>query len=162
VLTIESLTVRYGLSDRALRRRIDALGPVIERHIRRGQNNALLFTNDALAILDRLAQIQRESGVGLREAAAQVKNELGHGRSATAEQRPESAELGPEVQKLIQSYEDRIEEQRKIIHFLQEQLEERDYYIRALMPGPPQPTPTSNGTRWTRWRALKYALFGHG
>jgi hypothetical protein len=137
VLTIESLRVRYGLSARALRRRIDAL-----------------------AILDRLAQLQRESGVGLSEAAARVKNELGHGRSAIAEQRPESAELGPEVQKRIQSYEDRSDEQRKIIRFLQEQLEERDDYIRALMPGSPQPA--TNNSRGTRWRALKYAIFGHG
>jgi hypothetical protein len=112
MLTIENLTARYGISDRALRRRLDALGPLIAPHIHRGQNNALLFDDGALAILDRLMQVQRETGLGLTEAVERIKSELAHGDPGTAEERPKSvhSSADPAVfTKLIAAYEDRIE-----------------------------------------------------
>lgn len=165
MLTLENLTKRYGLSDRALRRRLDALGTVIEPNIRRGPNNALLFQDGALALLDRLAQLQREAGLGLADAAAQVREEVSNGRAAPAGERPKSAGPGaepgpnPELQKLLESYEARIEEQARMISYLQAKLDEALSRIPAL----PEPTsqPAGHVRNVSRWQALKYALLGH-
>jgi DNA-binding transcriptional MerR regulator len=164
MLTLEDLTKRYGLSDRALRRRLDALGTAIEPYIRRGPNNALLFQDGALALLDRLAQLQREAGLGLADAAAQVKNEVLNGRAAPAGERPQSQSAGPgaepgpnpEFQKLLESYEARIEEQARMISYLQAKLDEALARIPELPPAPP----ADRVRNVSRWQALKYALLG--
>jgi DNA-binding transcriptional MerR regulator len=163
MLTLEDLTKRYGLSDRALRRRLGALGTAIEPCIRRGPNNALLFQDGALALLDRLAQLQREAGLGLAAAAAQVKNEVLNGRAAPAGERPGSAgpgaepEPSPELRKLLESYEARIEEQARMISYLQAKLDEALARIPELPPAPP---PADRVRNVSRWQALKYALLG--
>lgn len=175
MLTVENLTTRYGISDRALRRRLDALQPVLGGYIQRGQNNALLFQDGALAILDRLSQLQRDAGLGLTDAASKVRNELLNGNAAPAEERPKSAEPSAEVHKLIQSYEDRIREQADMIQFLQEQVGKRDEQILALMPGKGEAKPgpqertngepsktrrVQDGRKLSRWQALRFVLLG--
>jgi DNA-binding transcriptional MerR regulator len=155
MLTIENLTARYGISDRALRRRLDALGPLIAPHIHRGQNNALLFDDGALAILDRLMQVQRETGLGLTEAVERIKSELAHSDPGTAEERPKSvhSSADPAVfTKLIAAYEDRIESLERDKAYLQAKLDE----ALAKLPALPPPRPIN----LTRWQALKIALLG--
>jgi len=155
MLTIENVTARYGISDRALRRRLDALGPLITPHLHRGQNNALLFDDGALAILDRLMQVQRETGLGLTEAVEKIKSELAHRDPGTAEERPQSVHPSADpsvLTKLIATYEDRIESLERDKAYLQAKLDEALAKLPALPP--------SRSTNLTRWQALKIALLG--
>jgi hypothetical protein len=149
---MENLTTRYGISDRALRRRLDALEPLIGAYIRRGQNNALLFDDGAVAILDRLAQVQREAGLGLSDAVKKVKNELSNGHNGSADGRPQSAEPNADhtiVAKLIAVYEDRIESLERDKTYLQAKLDEALAKLPAL-PAPSEPRRSWWGRLWGR------------
>lgn len=149
------------MSDRALRRRLDALEPLIGAHIHRGQNNALLFDDGALAILDRLAQVQREAGLGLTDAVEKIKSEFANGHNSSAQERPQSAEPSADhaiIAKLIGAYEDRIESLERDKAYLQAKLDE------ALAKLPALPPPSASGQdapRLSRWQALKLVLLGH-
>lgn len=196
MFTLQDLTKRYGLSERAIRRRVDALGTAIEPYLRRGPNNALLFSDGALAVLDRLAQLQRDAGLGLADAAAQVREELRQRGAAPAEGRPNSAGPGadprpnpaepasalekgalpPAIERLLESYEARIESLERDKAYLQAKLDDLLARIPELPPpradGPePEQAPRAEGKkgddngskprrRVSRWRALRYALFG--
>ena len=149
MLTLEDLTRRYGISDRALRRRLDALEPLVSAHIHRGQNNALLFDDGALAILDRLAQVQREAGLGLTDAVKKIKSEFTNGHNSSAQGRPQSAEPNADhtvIAKLIAAYEDRIESLERDKAYLQAKLDE------ALAKLPALPAPSEPRRSW--WRRL--------
>lgn len=157
MLIMENLTIRYGISDRALRRRLDALEPLIGVHIRRGPNNSLLFDDGAVAILDRLAQVQREAGLGLTDAVEKIKSELTNGHNGNADGRPQSAEPNADhtvVAKLITAYEDRIESLERDKTYLQAKLDE------ALSKLPALPAPTSDKSKLNRWQAFKVTIFG--
>ena len=157
MLTTENLTERYGISDRALRRRLASLEHVLGPYIKRGPNNALLFDDGALAVLDRLVQVERELGLGLNDAAEQVRKELQNSLSSSAGDRQKPAELGFEVEKLIESYEARIREQSQMISYLQSKLDETITKIPAL----PSPQPNGNGVpRQSRLQALRVAILG--
>ena len=117
--TIDDLTGRYGLSSRALRRRLTALRPEINLYVRRGPRNAILMTDNGLAILDRLIDLERD-GTGPTAAVEQVKAEVLTGIQS-AEVRPDTAEVAATDSRneLIQELRDRIES-------LEHQLERRD------------------------------------
>jgi predicted RNase H-like nuclease (RuvC/YqgF family) len=115
----------------------------------------LLFDDGALAILDRLMQVQRETGLGLTEAVERIKSELAHSDPGTAEERPKSvhSSADPAVfTKLIAAYEDRIESLERDKAYLQAKLDE----ALAKLPALPPPRPIN----LTRWQALKIALLG--
>lgn len=77
MLTIEGVAKSLGLSTRAVHRRVDALGGRLDGHLRRGQNNELLFNSEALAILKRLETLRKTEGIPIRQAAVRIRDELG-------------------------------------------------------------------------------------
>lgn len=98
----------------------------------------MLFDDGALAILDRLVQIQREAGLSLTAAVEKIKNELTNGHNSSAQERPQSAEPSADhamVAKLIAAYEDRIESLERDKAYLQAKLDEALAKLPALPAG---------------------------
>jgi len=74
--TIREVARSLGLSERAVRLRIDALDGVLDAYLRRGRNNELVFTGEAIAILRRLENLRQGEGIPIRQAAARIREEL--------------------------------------------------------------------------------------
>jgi len=153
VHTIKSLCQRFGLSERAIRRRLDALSPLLSPHLRRGDKNSLLLSNSGVAILDRLNQLQQDADLGLNSAVDKVKSELQDGRRIGYEQGANSADYPSDA--LVASLEARVKEQAQMIGFLQDQLEGAQSQLRAMLPAS-----TSTRQRLGRWGALKVLVTG--
>lgn len=151
--SIKEICERFGLSERAVRRRLTALGTLLDAELRRGDKNTVLLTDSGLAILDRVNQLQQSAGLGLSDAAGQVRNELANGHSVGVEQRANSA--GQEDGALVRSLEARIQEQAQVIQFLQGQLETAQAQVRAMLP-----TVSEGRKHMGRLAALRYALMG--
>ena len=56
--TITEVSKILGLSVRGVRLRRDSLNGILDTHIKRGDRGELLFTGDALAILQRLEALR--------------------------------------------------------------------------------------------------------
>ena len=67
MLTIEEAARAVGLSERQLRRRIEATAPLLAPHLRRGEKNRLLLDPGAVEIL-RAVEDRRASGATLADA----------------------------------------------------------------------------------------------
>jgi hypothetical protein len=79
MVTLDEVARFLGLSKRAVRLRVDALGDMLEGYLSRGDRNRLIFRGEAVAILRRLEELRREEGLPIREAADRVRGELGDG-----------------------------------------------------------------------------------
>jgi DNA-binding transcriptional MerR regulator len=71
VFTIDEAARAVGLSERQLRRRVEATGPLLAPYLRRGDKNRLLFDQGAVEIL-RDVEARRASGATLADARAFV------------------------------------------------------------------------------------------
>jgi hypothetical protein len=87
--TIDQVAAGLGVSIRGVRLRRDALGGVIDEHIRRGDHNELLFGDGAFAILRRVEDVRRGESISLRQAVERVRGEL-QGNGEHASRQPES------------------------------------------------------------------------
>jgi len=79
MVTLDEVARFLGLSKRAVRLRVDALGDMIQAYLARGDRNRLIFRGEAVAILRRLEELRREEGLPIREAADRLRGELGDG-----------------------------------------------------------------------------------
>jgi len=79
MLTIRDAARIYGLSERAIRLRLDALRPQVDAYLRKGPNGQLILTDAARAMLDRLEALRKADGLTVNLAAARVKEELSDG-----------------------------------------------------------------------------------
>jgi hypothetical protein len=79
MVTLDEVARFLGLSKRAVRLRVDALGDMLEGYLTRGDRNRLIFRGEAVAILRRLEELRREEGLLIREAADRLRGELGDG-----------------------------------------------------------------------------------
>lgn len=75
--TLDEVARFLGLSKRAVRLRVDALGETLQRYLTRGDRNRLIFRGEAVAILRRLEELRREEGLPIRQAADRLRGELG-------------------------------------------------------------------------------------
>ena len=74
--TIREVAQALGLSERAVRLRVDALDGVLDAHVRRGPNNRLEFTEEAIAMLRALEELRQTEGIPLRQAASRIREKL--------------------------------------------------------------------------------------
>ena len=74
--TIREVAEALGLSERAVRLRVDALDGVLDAHVRRGPNNRLEFTEEAIAMLRALEELRQAEGIPLRQAASRIREKL--------------------------------------------------------------------------------------
>ncbi len=76
MVTLDDVAQFLGLSKRAVRMRVNALGEVLDGYLTRGSRNRLIFKGEAVAILRRLEELRRQEGLPIQQAAARVKDEL--------------------------------------------------------------------------------------
>jgi hypothetical protein len=110
--TLEDVARFLGLSKRAVRNRVSALGETLNAYLSRGARNRLIFEGEAVAILRRLEELREREGLPIQEAAERLKWELSY-----AEQPPGVyIMLQPDVESSV------------LKEVIQEMCEERDYW----------------------------------
>jgi len=68
--TIQDVAKNLGLSVRAVRLRLDVLDGTLSPLLKRGENNQLIFTGDAVGMLQHLEEIRRSDGISVKAAAS--------------------------------------------------------------------------------------------
>jgi len=74
--TLDDVARLLGLSKRAVRSRVNALGDMLEGHMVRGDRNRLIFKGEAVAILHRLEELRQREGLAIRQAVVRLRGEL--------------------------------------------------------------------------------------
>ena len=120
--TITDVARNLGLSERAVRLRLDALGAVIDEHLKHGDKNRLVFNGEALAILRRMEDLRSSASISVRQAASRIREELDSNRVKHVRQ-AESNMPPSGVSELVATLQRVIEDQREEIAFLRHQVE---------------------------------------
>lgn len=76
MLKLTDIAKTLGLSAGSVYRRLAAFEGDLDRHMRRGSNNELLFDGEALAILRRVEDIRKAEGISIKRAIMTVQEEL--------------------------------------------------------------------------------------
>jgi len=97
MFTIEEAAKAVGLSERQVRRRIEATTPLLSPYLRRGEKNRLLLDQGAIEIL-RAVEDRRASGRTLDEAKAWVTVSVSgkQGGKLGQEQRETASDSAPQ------------------------------------------------------------------
>jgi len=74
--TLEEVAQFLGLSKRAVRARVDALGEMLDGYLTRGERNRLIFKGEAVVLLRRLEELRRRERIPIQQAADRLKGEL--------------------------------------------------------------------------------------
>lgn len=74
--TLDDVARFLGLSKRAVRLRVNALGELLQGHLTRGERNRLIFEGEAVAILRRLEQLRQREGIPIQQAAERLRGEI--------------------------------------------------------------------------------------
>ena len=82
---IQDVAKNLGLSVRAVRLRLDVLDGTLSPLLKRGENNQLIFTGDAVGMLQHLEEIRRSDGISVKAAASILRK--------TEKERLENADL---------------------------------------------------------------------
>jgi len=75
--TLEEVAQFLGLSKRAVRARVDALGDMLDGYLTRGERNRLIFKGEAVVLLRWLEELRRRERIPIQQAADRLKGELG-------------------------------------------------------------------------------------
>ena len=110
--TLEDVAQFLGLSKRAVRNRVNALGKTLDAYVSRGERNRLIFEGEAVAILRRLEELREREGLPIQEAAERLKWELTY------------SEQPPSVYIMLQS----DVESSVLKEVIQELVEDRDHW----------------------------------
>ncbi len=76
MVTLDDVARFLGLSKRAVRLRVNALGDTLDGYLTRGARNRLIFKGEAVAILSRLEELRQQEGLPIQQAADRLKDEL--------------------------------------------------------------------------------------
>ncbi len=76
MVTLDDVARFLGLSKRAVRMRVSALGDTLDRYLTRGARNRLIFKGEAVSILRRLEELRQQEGLPIQQAADRLKDEL--------------------------------------------------------------------------------------
>lgn len=76
MVTLDDVARFLGLSKRAVRLRVNALGETLDGYLTRGARNRLIFKGEAVAILRRLEELRQQEGLPIQQAADRLKDEL--------------------------------------------------------------------------------------
>jgi len=79
MVTLDDVARFLGLSKRAVRMRVNALGDTLDGYLTRGSRNRLIFKGEAVDILRRLEELRQEEGLPIQQAADRLKDELDEG-----------------------------------------------------------------------------------
>jgi predicted transcriptional regulator len=170
LLTKSEIAQRYGLTERQVRHRLTALDGLLTGHVSLGQGGQRVLDDFAVAIFDRLMQLERE-GLSPSAAVSRIREEVpaDANGSGGAPERQEGVRAGqPLSEAVIEELRARLADKDKQIEDLRSErdrllsiIEQQGEQVRALMPGPAAADgPEGRGECLTRWQALKYLLLG--
>ncbi len=129
--SVKELTDIVGLSTHQIRSRVKALDDEFEDVTRRGKQNKIMVTDNGLALLRRLKELE-DSGSTIDSGIQQMREE----------QEPEVEEdtetINEDRLAEIRRLEQRVEELEEDKEYLQERLERRDDQLDRLLPGQTQ------------------------
>jgi len=74
--TLDDVARFLGLSKRAVRSRVNALGDMLDGHMSRGTRNRLIFKGEAVAILHRLEELRQREGLPIDQAVVRLRGEF--------------------------------------------------------------------------------------
>lgn len=139
---IKALAKMYGLSSKQARDRVTALRPLIDAYTHDGKDNAIQYTEQGRAMLDRLLQIERDSGVTIKAAAERVKEEFQdhfpyatHGQ-ADADLVDRLRELETQLEEQADTYEKRIADLQRTITKHDGRLSEVEEQVQYMLEAP--------------------------
>ena len=121
--TIEHVAKSLGVSVRGVRLRVEALDGLIKPHLQRGANNQLIFTGEAVGILQRLEELRHRDGVSVKVAASILRQSQNDSEDA---RQPSSKPTTSEnlLRELIEEKERRIHALEGEVSFLRRRVEE--------------------------------------
>lgn len=154
MFTVNDLAKRFGLHPKSVRERLNGLSPLVEPHMERGRNNAILLTDSGLSIFDRLIQLEQD-GHTMATAVQQMLNE----RSYQEETRGQPADIPGAASRhtdlLIDELRSRIKSLEEDKSYLQDQLNHAQSQIQAMLPAE-----SEGRRRHSRWKYLKAVFTG--
>jgi len=129
--TIQQVAKVLGVSVRGVRLRVDALDGIIDPYIRRGENNRLIFTGEAVGLLQRLEELRHRDGLSVKAAASILR------QSRNDEEKERSTQVEPTttdpLRELVEELRRECDRWRELALDLQKQVE--TLTVRAL-PAP--------------------------
>ncbi len=111
---------RLGMSERAVRLRVAALRPTIDRYLRRGANGEQFLTDGAWAMLERLEALRQLDGLTINAAAELVQRELAEHRPEPRQPLPTDEALA--LRMLLEERARRIAQLEAEVAYLRERL----------------------------------------
>jgi len=117
---------------RGVRLRVDALDGVIDGHLRRGENNRLLFDGEALALLRRMEELRKAEGISISKAASRIRDELHVKGDSGPSKSPTDDGLTDPLRELVEELRKERDEWRALALDLEKRVEELT--ARALPP----------------------------
>jgi hypothetical protein len=136
MLELKDVEGRFGLSEHQARRLLRALEPVLQGRVKRGRDNRLLLSDDALAILERAVGLWRD-GLPLRDLGPTVAAELGNGAPCEHNGAAQDHAKPPSDHcPACQVREELIRELRADKERLLQLLEDAQAQVRAMLPPP--------------------------
>ena len=142
--SIDQVAKVLGVSVRGVRLRVDALDGVINPHLRKGENNRILFDGEALALLRRMEELRKAEGISIRQAASRIREELDVQEEFVARQSPINGAKTDPLRELVEELRRERDQWRALALDLQKQVEELT--ARALPP--------PRRRWWPPWRRL--------
>ena len=156
MMTVSDIRGRLGLdTDMQVYRRFRILRPWIDQFVVRGKDNAILLKEGGFKALEVL-QERVKAGQTLQQAAHEVVGQI----SEKPEDKPYQTHDNGEhsrCDQLISELRSRVDEQAKMIAYLQAKLDE----TLGKLPALPAPNPEQNGHMASRWERLKQFIQGH-
>ena len=152
--TVNALSSRFGLSTSSVRERLSSLNGLVDPYTKRGRNNAIMLTDGGMAIFDRMIQLERDGNTTIT-AIEIIKNERLNNEK-TLPQPNGNHNLSENSWELVEELRARVDEQVKMISYLQGKLDE----TLAKVPALPAPKTESSQPPLSRWAALRIAVLG--
>lgn len=133
--TLKELSKELNLSYSATRRRMKALGEVMENHTKRDKNSKLTVDSEGTELLRRLEDL-RDQGLTIENAANKIRKETAkpsdEKRQTTDKQRQTTDKQA--LKEKLKGRERIIEKLEEDKQYLKDQIEKKDTQIQQLLP----------------------------
>lgn len=151
MFTIKALAEMHGKTPKQIRDRVTALKPLIDVYSRDGKENAIQYTDQGRAMLDRLLQVERENDLTIKAAAEQVKEEFqshfpGEDGRVDEDLLDRIQELETELEEQSEAYEKKLADLQRTITKHAGRLADVEEQVQYMLEAPKEDTTTAAGT----------------
>lgn len=153
------LAERYTLTDRQVRRKLEALSPLIAGHVATGDRGKELYDDHALSLFDRMIQLEKE-GLSSQAAAERITGDTSNLTSQRGAVRG-LPDASPPTDELISALREQLKHSREEIEFLRIQIQKKDETLEAILPMLPNSTGQADGQHPAGQPARTLTRWGH-